>query len=282
MSGSRYAIQSLEAALDVIESFLTGNGGARGVTEISRATGLNKSRVFRILDTLAQRGYVSQDPVSLKYRLDSGCLRIGEGYRKGLDLSRLGQPILEQLAHKSGDAAHLLVLFGDRAITLDIKRGRHLLQASESVGQVFPLYIGCAPKILLANLPEARRAELIEGLDMQIHTQHTTPNREALKEELSIIREQGYWVARDDYEAGIFAVGAAVREQSGQVVAGLSLTTPQVRHSEEREQENTRLVIEAASQLSAALGFRGPAPRNTQGEDASPAVDSGQGGGWRG
>jgi DNA-binding IclR family transcriptional regulator len=277
---SRYAIHSLDAALDVIESFLTGKGGARGVTEISRATGLNKSRVFRILDTLAQRGYVSQDPLSLKYSLGPGCLSIGESYRQGLDLSRLAQPILQKLADSSGDTAHLLVLFGDRAITLGIRRGRNFLQASESVGQTFPLYIGCAPKILLANLPERQRTELIEGLDMQVHTEHTTPSREALVQELSVIREQGYWIVKDDYEAGIYAVGAAVRDQSGRVVAGISLTTPHARHSEERERENTRLVIEAARELSAALGFRGErgsVPRHMDGEEPSSDADAGEG-----
>ncbi len=257
MSESRYTIQSLDAALDVIESFLVGNGGPRGVTEISRETGLNKSRVFRILDTLAGRGYITQDPLSLKYSLGPGCLRIAEGYRQGLDLSRLSRPILLELAEESGDAAHLLVLFADQAVTLDIQRGRNFLQASESVGQAFPLYIGCAPKILLANLPEVQRSQIIDNMDIQIHTKHTTPSREALRQELEIIRRQDYWVADDDYEAGIFAVGAAVRDQSGRVVAGISLTTPNIRHTPQREQENTRLVIEAAARLSAAMGFRG-------------------------
>jgi DNA-binding IclR family transcriptional regulator len=279
VSGSQYTIQSLEAALDVIESFLAGDAGSRGVTEISRQTGLNKSRVFRILDTLSGRGYISQDPLSQKYSLGPGCLRIAEAYRQGLDLSRLSEPILRELAEESGDAAHLLVLFGDQAVTLDIQRGKNFLQASESVGQAFPLYIGCAPKILLANLPEAQRSQIIDNMDIQIHTQHTTPSREALRRELEIIRRQDYWVAKDDYEAGIFAVGAAVRDQSGRVAAGMSLTTPHIRHTSQREQENTRLVIEAAARLSAALGFRGGwAPEPVRPDAQDSRLDSE--GGW--
>jgi DNA-binding IclR family transcriptional regulator len=254
---SKYAIQSLIAALDVMESFFKVNRGQRGVTEIARTTGLNKSRVFRILDTLVQRGYVVQDPMSLKYSLGPACLRLGEAYRQHLDLTRVAQEVMETIAEESGDASHLLVLAGDQAVTLDIKRGRHLLQASEAIGEAFPLNIGCGPRILLAYLPEARRSELIASMALESYTENTTTDRDELERELALIREQGYWASKDDYEAGIFAVGAPVRDQTGRVIAAISLTTPEVRHDEIRERENADLVIEAAAQLSSSLGYRG-------------------------
>jgi DNA-binding IclR family transcriptional regulator len=78
MAQSEYSISALEAALDVAESFLTPNGTIRGVSEISRQTGLHKNRVFRILSTLSNRGYIEQDQVTQKYRLGSGFLVLGE------------------------------------------------------------------------------------------------------------------------------------------------------------------------------------------------------------
>lgn len=257
LTKSKYAIQSLIAALDVMESFITRNQGQRGVTEIARETGLNKSRVFRILDTLVQRGYVVQDPTSLKYSLGPACLRLGEAYRSHLDLTRIAREAMEAIAEESGDASHLLALAGDRAVTLDIKRGKHLLQASETVGEAFPLYIGSGPRILLAYQPKARRAELIKEMSLEVHTANTTTDRDELQRELALIREQGYWVSKDDYEWGIYAVGAPIREKSGRVIAAISLTTPEVRHSETRQQENIDLVIEAAARISSTLGYRG-------------------------
>jgi IclR family acetate operon transcriptional repressor len=251
-----YTIQSLAAALDVIDCLVASNGIGRGITEIGHQTGFTKSRVFRILDTLGQRGYVQKDPETQKYHLGPGFLVVGEAFRDGLDLRLVAEPILEDLAERSGDTAHLLALSGLQAVTIDIKRGRHFLQVSESVGQPFPLYIGAVPKILLAYLPEPERKAIIKRLIIHRHTQRTTVRKGDLEAELKQIRSQGYWIAKDDYEAGIFAVGAAVREHTGRVIAGVSLTSPQVRHSVERERRNTQLVIEAARELSERLGYR--------------------------
>jgi IclR family KDG regulon transcriptional repressor len=195
--------------------------------------------------------------MSLKYSLGPSCLRLGEAYRQHLDLTRIAQGAMEAIAEESGDASHLLVLAGDRAITLDIKRGKHLLQASEALGEAFPLHIGSGPRILLAYQSAARRAELIKDMTLDPHTDNTTTDQDELQQELAQIRKQGYWVSKDDYERGIFAVGAPVRDQSGRVIAAISLTTPEVRHSEARERENTELVIEAAAGLSSSLGYRG-------------------------
>jgi hypothetical protein len=47
MTSSTPTIRSLEATLDVLEGFLAPGGDFRGVTELSRLTGMQKNRVWR-------------------------------------------------------------------------------------------------------------------------------------------------------------------------------------------------------------------------------------------
>ena len=127
MPGEASYIQSIDAALDVVESFLTSESGLRGVTEIARLTGMEKNRVWRILTTLARRGYVQQDAGSGHYSLGPGFLVLGGAFHGRLDLRRLAQPLLADMADVSGDTAFLLVPFG-RGAVCGVARGRGVVR----------------------------------------------------------------------------------------------------------------------------------------------------------
>jgi DNA-binding IclR family transcriptional regulator len=251
------SIQSLEAALDVLERLVACDRGFCGVTELTTHTGLKKNRVWRILATLAKRGYVLQDSRSGLYSLGPGCLVLGEAYRNRLDLRRLAEPLLSDLAEQSGNVAFLYVRFGREAVCTDTKIGRHNIQAVARQGEPIPLHIGAAPKVLLAFLPEPERSEIMNTIPLTPYTARTITRRDALESELRRIREQGYCLAEDDYEFGANAIGAPVHDHQGRAVAALSMTIPGVRYNDESRDQAIRLVCRAAASLSARLGFAG-------------------------
>lgn len=249
-------IQGIGALLDVIESLVTASGGARGVTEIAQLTGLQKNRVWRILHTLSERGYVLQDASSSEYRLGPGFLVLGEAYRDRFDLRRVAEPFLQALADETGDAAFLFVRSGSKALCADIKVGHHAVQALGRLGEDIPLHIGAAPKVLLAFLPDAARSQIITSLRLSRYTSATITDRGALVAELAQIREQGFSEARDDYEVGAGGVGVPVRAHGGEVAAAISLTMPNMRFDAERRERALRLLQEAARGMSEQLGYR--------------------------
>jgi IclR family KDG regulon transcriptional repressor len=257
LSQSRYLIESVIAALRVAESFLHSDDGSLGVTEIGRRTGLAKDRVFRILVTLAHLGYVQRDPQSKRYRLGPQFLVLGEAYRNQLDLRKAVQPILGKLARVSGDTAYLFIQAGEKALCLDVSVGENIVQAASRIGELIPLHIGAAPKVLLAYLNEERLSEYLLLQPLQRYTPATIVDEEGLRVELRAIRTQGYCLAIDDYEVGATAIGAPVRDHRGQVVAAISTATPMSRDSETRRGKLIALVREAAKGLSRELGFAG-------------------------
>lgn len=256
MKPRKYSIHSLEAALSVVECFLDSYSDGLGVTEISNLTGFSKSRVFRILDTLSHRGYIQKIEKSQRYKIGVACLAIGEAFRDQLDIRKAAEPILEDLAEKSGDTALLIMLIDHKAVIIEIKQGKYYLQSTDTVGQTVPFHVGASPRVLLAHMPESDRSKVVRSINFEKFTPRTTANPKDLEKRLEQIRSQGYCLTEDDYEVGVYAVGAPVRDDEGNVVAGISLITPQVRFTKDCQLRNVRLVVEAADELSMQLGYR--------------------------
>lgn len=249
-----YIIDIIDVTLDVIEH-INDDSKVYRASDIARALGINRTRVFRILKTLEMRGYVDYNADTQGYRLGVKFLQIGENVRERLDLRREAETILVELSRKTGDSAHLLILRGNRAVTIDRRQGENRLQVASPIGQSLPLYVGASPKILLAYLPDEERERIIKGIELERFTDNTIANLNELREYLTTIRQQGYAVDEEDYEQGVYAIGAPVFDFTGRVIAGITITTPGSRYSTQRKQELINLVVEAAKRLSEKLGY---------------------------
>lgn len=256
MPKTEYRIRSLEATLDVLEAFVDAAGRPLGVTEISRLTGHNKNRVFRILVTLAARGFVLQDPETQEYYLGRGFLLLGEATRNRFDLREAARPYLRELAESSGDAALLLLPFGNSTVTVDIEYGWQRLQSGGPIGETFPLHVGSSGKLLLAHMPSGERQEVLDRLPLDPLTPNSITDRDELLRELQRVREQGYATSQEEIEPGLISVGAPIRNSSGEVVAAFTLSVPSARYDEAYERRCANLLLDAGRRLSAELGYR--------------------------
>ena len=255
MAETDYSIRSVEAAIDVLESFLKPGGQSRGVTETARITGHNKNKAFRILVTLDKRGYIRKNPQTQEYSLGLGCLFLADAMRELMDLREVSRSVLKQLAERTGDATHLYVLSGREAVCMSAFQGRHVVQAAGYVGERLALHVGASPKVLLAFLPEKERSKLLFSMRLTRYTSNTITSRRELEEQLQVIRSQGYSEAIDDFEIGLYAVGAPVRDSTGQVVAAVVLSFPSTRDSQARRDASIEMIVEAGNQISQKLGY---------------------------
>jgi DNA-binding IclR family transcriptional regulator len=125
----------------------------------------------------------------------------------------------------------------------------------DPIGRPLPLHIGASPKILLAHLPAEERKRIIQHMELVRFTPNTITDRCELDRRLAEIRTQGYAVDEEDFEIGVYATGAPVRDHSGCVVAGVTVTTPAVRYTPQRRQELITMVVQAASRISGQMGW---------------------------
>ena len=249
-----YRIEILDLAIDVLEILNANREKALGVSDISRAVGITKSRVFRILKTLELRDYVALDLSTQSYRLGLRLLELGIGVRQQFSLSQMAAPRLQELAQNTGEAVHLLVLLGHFAVCMDRYQGAHMLQGATPIGAHIPLHVGASPKLLLAFLPDHEREHLLREIDLPQFTPNTIMSRDVLRQRLEQISERGYSIDLEEYEVGVNAIGAPIRDHSGAVIAGVGLTCPTVRWSDSRKEDLVKQVVATAGRISRSPG----------------------------
>lgn len=252
----RYVIEILDVALTAIDTMATSSDETHSPSSLAKQFKINRSRMFRIFKTLERRDFVTYDPKTETYRLGLKFLEIAQNIRSRLNLRSEAEDVLKELAAGTGDCSYLIILSGNSAIVVDRYSGDNMLQLSAPIGSRLPLYTGAAPKVILAFLPEDQREHLIGEMKLSSYTPNTIKDKDTLRKTLAEIRQQGYAVDEQDFEVGAYAFGAPVFDHEGNIVAGISITTPTARCSLKRRKELIRVVRASARKLSAKLGYQ--------------------------
>jgi len=196
-------------------------------------------------------------------------LRLGQEVQHRLDLQGTAQPILADLARQTGEVAHLIVRQGDHAMCVAHHGASRMLQAFDTVGAPIPLHVGASPKMLLAYAPEDEREQLIKTIRFQRFTPNTIASTKALRKHLDRIVALGYSLDEEDFEAGVCAAGAPVRDHLGHVAAGVTITVPSSRFGPADQARLIRAVRQAAARVSQRLGWQPNRTAADAGRDAS-------------
>ncbi len=245
-----YTISVVTDALRVLE-LIAEQPGAR-LPEIARASGITKTKVFRILKTLETSGYVIQE-ASQTFFLHQKAYLLGQQAKRQWDLARVARAELDALAEATKENVHLVVRDGLSSVVVDLRQSPHPIRMYAEIGRRGPLHAGGTPKVLLAFAPlDVLASVLKEGL--QPFTGETTTSSEALLESLERIRLEGYHVAVSDLDEGAFSIAAPIRNLKGEVIAAVSVAGPEMRLNEALEARYISLVTQTAGRISIGLG----------------------------
>ncbi|GAB6281022.1 MAG: IclR family transcriptional regulator [Thermovirga sp.] len=248
-------VQSVNRAIDILE--LLNQERSLGITQISQTVGLEKTTVFRLLQTLCARGYVRQDLSTQSYSETMKLFEMGIRIVDSHGLLKKARPHIEALAMSTRETVNLAVLDGRNIVYVDKVESTEVIKADLGVGKSFPAYATSLGKSILALLKEDQLEVLYGGEIFTSLTSRTVPDLEALKAQIREIRIRGY--ASDDEELvnGLSCVAAAIRDFKGTPVAAISAAFPSYRFpidSPERLRM-AGLIKRAAQSISIELGF---------------------------
>ena len=251
----KYGIESVKRAIAILRCF-SRSRPELGVTELSREIGVHKSTISRLLSTLEPEGFVNRNPDTGKYRLGIGLLELAGLVIIHIDLRRVARPLLVLLAEKTQETVNLAVRDHNRVVNIELvpSRDRRILNIGW-VGRHTPLHVSSTGKVLLAHLSDSERDALLQE-PLERFTEHTISDPQALREQLSVIREQGFATGFEELEIGLNAVGAPIRDHTGNVIAAVSTAGPTYRLSREHILEKVADdVVNCAKDISHALGY---------------------------
>lgn len=252
---SSYIIQSVTNALDLMEEF-RGEDTELGVTELSKRLGLHKNNVFRLLATLESRGYMEQNKVTGNYRLGLRVLELGQVFVKHMGLLKMARPILEEMVEKVNETAYLGVIRDERVVYVDVVEATRPVRVVSRVGVGLPVYCSAVGKAQVAFESGDEVERILGEAPIRRFTKNTVGSVESFMKQLDLVRQQGYALDDEEYDEGIRCVGVPVRDYTRRVIAGLSVSGPAYRFTEERlREELVPLALEAGKRLSARLGY---------------------------
>jgi DNA-binding IclR family transcriptional regulator len=246
----QYKIKVLEKALSILDLF-NERGKELTITQINQTLGLNKSTTFRILNILEKVGYLERDDYSLKYRLGFKLFFLGSFVEANAEMQKLVHPFLEEIAKKTDETVHLVVLQHGEALYLDKIDGKKVLVVSSRIGMKLPAHCSGVGKVLLSFLPEEALENIVEQKGLRRFTKNTITDKKALKAELNRVRKQGYAIDNEEIEIGMKCVAAPVTGVNGEVIAAISISGPKERFSGGELERFISIVKNTTTQISA-------------------------------
>jgi DNA-binding IclR family transcriptional regulator len=157
---------------------------------------------------------------------------------------------MQQLVDRFQENCTLGVFDRGRVLYVEIMHSKHTLTIAARVGHHLPAHCTAGGKVFLAFLPPAV-VEPVLNAPLAAYTKNTITSPVRLREELAVIRQRGYGLDEEEFEEGIRAVSAPVRDIEGNVIAQMSMAGPTNRLTAERVPEIAQALMEATNAISA-------------------------------
>ena len=227
-----------------------------GLKQISQYTGLHPSTTHRILAAMSADRLVDRvEPGS--YRLGMRLLELGNLVKSRIGVRELALPVMRELHAQTGETVNLSVRHGDEIVYVERSYSeRSGMQVVRAIGGRAPLHLTSSGKLFLA-FDEARTVRsYATRTGLAGHTRNSITDLPRLERELSLIRARGFAKDNEELELGVRCIAAAIRDDSGHVVAGLSVSAPADRLQEAWIEE----LVGTAGKISAGLGHQAASP----------------------
>ena len=251
-------VQTIQRVSSILEE-LGKNPRGISIRDLSLKLKLPKGTTHRLLSSLNYYAYVRQDPNTRNYSLGLKLVELGNLLLSQLDLRQVAEPFLRDLADRTQETVHMVILDKNEIVYVDkIETDHHTggLRMASRIGVRNPAHSCAVGKVLLSHLSDQELDLLIKEKGLDKRTENTMTDPTQLKEHLKSVRKQGFAIDDEENEKGIRCVAAPIRNEEGKAVAAISLSGPAFRITKKVVQETLKKeVMETAYQISQRLGL---------------------------
>lgn len=245
------SLKSLTKVSRVLDCFTTSQRSL-SLADICARTGYPRSTTHRLLAAMREVGFVEQDRERDFYRLGLRLFELGNIVLANLELHREGRAIVEALHRLTSRAVHLAVFDGLRAVVIQRTEAEPML--SNTMVENSPAYCTSVGKAILAYQP-AEIVQRVIDAGLERFTETTITDPAALQAELEVTRQRGFSIDNGEHQPGLRCIGAPIRNQSGAIFAGISVSAPSWQMPMAEVDELNKVVIYHANLISQRLGY---------------------------
>ena len=247
------SVRAVDRAIEILQCF-TPDRPSMSVLDIQERVPLSRPTLYRLLQTLTAKGLVRCSGDPQRFSLDYGVGRLASNWMAGIDPIGVGQPILQRLRELTNETAALFTLRGDQRLCVLEMPAPHFLKISRGVGETEHITRGASGKAILASMSQNEIDPILSNLPK-------STDKRRLLESLQEVRAKGFAVSRAEVFAGAIAIAAPYFDHTGRVVGSIGVFGPQARVNEVWEAKAIRSAVDAAADLSSALGHAVEKPK---------------------
>ena len=203
--------------------------GINSVTEIANVCNLNKSTVYRLLQSSEKAGLTMRDPFNHRYFLGPLITEIASNpYVPHEQLVLCSVRDMNSISEHSGESVALHVLTGFHNMVLV-----HEIPSTHDIRIVVKnrihtgLHTGATCKALLSQLKGKMLKMVLNNLDFKPITKYSIADKEELLEQLKQVKGQGYATDFSEKMVGIMCLSVPIKNYV--LPAALSILGPEDR-----------------------------------------------------
>lgn len=220
--------------------------------DLARRTGLDRSAVQRLANTLHVEGMLDKDPATRRFRPSLAWLEMAYGYYWSNPLIAAAMPRLIELSRAIGETVNLAELSGDHIVySLRLPTQRSAFAATV-VGRKLPALATTSGRAMLSSWPEDDWRAACESWALRAYTARTTTDRAEVAALIAEAARDGYAMARDQMILNELAIAAPIPSPDGQTRAAVQVSVSAHRYDADRLRRDILPALQDAANAIAA------------------------------
>lgn len=241
--------QAVSRALGILEALSRAAVPLR-LSRLAAETGLQKSTIHRILQSLIALGYVEQEPETGRYAASLKMWELGSGVVMEHPVKRVAAPFLQALHKETGETVSLLVRSGDDVLYLDKLVSPRAVRFSTRPGSRVLAPLTAGGQAMLAQATDARA--VVERTAGRLRDRRQM-DIEGVMRTLQETRERGYSISSAN--AGVVSFGCVLLARDGPPTAALSVSAPLERLEGGAEAKVIEALRSTCARITETVGF---------------------------
>ncbi len=246
------AVQALDRGLALLELLALGDGIS--LSDLSHRAGLAPSSAYRLLTTLAARGFVEFLPRDQHWAIGVEAFRTGMAFPRRTSIASVGRGIMQDLMQASGETANIAIFENGEIVFVAQIESQEPIRAFFRTGERRPAHASGIGKALLAEMPRAAVERIVAATGLAGFTDKTIVTTEALHADLAATHRRGWALDDEERNTGMRCIAAAIFNEFGDPVAGISISGPVARLDDEAVARLGPLVTAGAAEITRLAG----------------------------
>ena len=221
------------------------------LTEISEKMQSPKSTIVPILHTMTENNFIEYDDALRKYSIGLNTCVIGNTYLQNHSMIDIIHNEIYNIVKQSNEICQLGILEGKEVLYMAKVDSPNPIRLMSSIGSRLPAYATSLGKSLLSLYTLDELKHLYPN-DLKPLTKNTITSIDELFNQLQIVKNTSIAIERSETHPDISCISTPLIKDN-KVIAAISVSIPNFRYNDEKEQQISNILLESKTRLEKIL-----------------------------